>query len=680
MPKIEEFLKNSKKFSKTSEENWTVDLTPPKIRNRKRPGREEYADPLPSPTDNKPSTDSVADSVANTNDMAAFESAMLPSQSPAKMQLIQPVASKPTDSVATVNEMVASEHELLPSRSSSEIQAKSEMQVEPLTETKPTDSAANGINTAAKSTEPLPSGITREQTRQTRQHVSGNSAAFEPINTLSRFSSDSGATREQSEIDKVATREHLHADLVATKQRIKHDTVATRERLPADLVATRKQSETNSGADIVDTVAKEQDSIPIMGLPRGQPSLTSQNNDFVTTLIRDDLATEDDHLLPSEEPSREQIKAYKAATWEHKSANLAASRQHLPQDTGATRKQTEADSVANTDALKTDSGAVIDLDSVAKQSPKRRILPRSQHQLTLLQYLFEQQLLNDGINTPMLSRLQISKATGIDKGTLKNAIDRLEEKKLIIRNGFSRACNRGGTVYSVSNYIRKDLQSMVRQGRDDSAANSNLNSAASDSAAFGQVSDRSSSILNLNTTTNKQGTDENADKVLADRFQELIFRFKLDEHGVGANDILTLWRRVLSPRGLFKDFRDLETSLEHLAFYLGSKDSDGINSPKAWFLKQLQSGYYPEPAGFKSWEERQEESRLADVNKRLVRLKTLRKQRFEAEFEIWLSDLSEERKKILAAPINPGSRAAMAVFKSAFAEEKGIELPEELAR
>ena len=66
-----------------------------------------------------------------------------------------------------------------------------------------------------------------------------------------------------------------------------------------------------------------------------------------------------------------------------------------------------------------------------------------------------------------------------------------------------------------------------------------------------------------------------------------------------------------------------------------------------------------------------------DARKRAERVGELRRKRFEAEFQIWFAELPEEKKKQIAGGMSPGSRAARAVFRSAFAEESGMELPTE---
>ncbi len=103
------------------------------------------------------------------------------------------------------------------------------------------------------------------------------------------------------------------------------------------------------------------------------------------------------------------------------------------------------------------------------------------------------------------------------------------------------------------------------------------------------------------------------------------------------------------------------------------------------------------PAGYKSWEERQEEAtlntasavsgtELEDARKRQERVRELRprkrghwktwKQRFKAEFEIWEAELTDERRRALAPNVTPGTHVEKALLREAFAKESGLGLSE----
>jgi len=93
-------------------------------------------------------------------------------------------------------------------------------------------------------------------------------------------------------------------------------------------------------------------------------------------------------------------------------------------------------------------------------------------------------------------------------------------------------------------------------------------------------------------------------------------------------------------------------------------------------LRELERGYYPEPAGFQSREEIQEESRLDDARKKKERLKKIRQERFDVEFESWLLELPAEKKKKLIIGCKEDSAPARGILRSEFAKESGFNLAE----
>jgi hypothetical protein len=131
---------------------------------------------------------------------------------------------------------------------------------------------------------------------------------------------------------------------------------------------------------------------------------------------------------------------------------------------------------------------------------------------------------------------------------------------------------------------------------------------------------------------------------------------------------------------MFPSEEDLLASVEHIAFYLASDNAQGINSPKAWAMSNLLKGYYPAPAGFKSWATQQEESRLKDAEERLRQLREAQRKRFEVEFEIWAAELEPSRRRQLlqGTPFadNPAAKLARTVLRQTYAEEVGFELEE----
>ena len=145
---------------------------------------------------------------------------------------------------------------------------------------------------------------------------------------------------------------------------------------------------------------------------------------------------------------------------------------------------------------------------------------------------------------------------------------------------------------------------------------------------------------------------------------------ELDELGIGANDLVQIWRSEI-----FKELSDFQTSLEHISFYVRSKSGEGIEKPKAWMMKQLNRGYYAAPVGFKSREQQFEEAKLADIQSRVQEIQQIKRKQFEAGCEIWLMGLDEDlRRKLLPSGVKAESPAGKAVLREAYAKEVGFNL------
>ena len=117
---------------------------------------------------------------------------------------------------------------------------------------------------------------------------------------------------------------------------------------------------------------------------------------------------------------------------------------------------------------------------------------------------------------------------------------------------------------------------------------------------------------------------------------DLSRRFK-----IGVRDLAEAFRKCELPMDKF------EMSVEHAALNADGDGGSGLRNPGRWLIKRLSAGYEHEPAGFKSWEERQERAILEDTQKRVQRLRRLQQQRFEAEFEEHLLNLSTGDKQQL---------------------------------
>jgi hypothetical protein len=291
---------------------------------------------------------------------------------------------------------------------------------------------------------------------------------------------------------------------------------------------------------------------------------------------------------------------------------------------------------------------------------QKRLLPSSRQQLLILQFLAESQVQIGLDHSARYKTSELSEKLGIPWKGLRKQIARLVDSGFLLKVDSREGRGDSGTVYRVPLPVLSVLKNMIgRRPQLETTGDRNWRQQLETNFLVSSSSNK--------TTTNS----EDKDKEFGDRLQSVLQRLDLEQKGIGANDVLDIWRR-----GVFKELSDLEASLEHLAFYLESPNAQGINHPKAWLLGQLRKGYYPAPAGFKSLEERQEEAKLEDARKKLERLRELRRQRFEAEFEIWLSELTEEKKKKLAGVLDINSRAALSLYKEAFKAERGMEFQE----
>ncbi|MEE2959618.1 MAG: hypothetical protein VYA34_02655 [Myxococcota bacterium] len=174
-----------------------------------------------------------------------------------------------------------------------------------------------------------------------------------------------------------------------------------------------------------------------------------------------------------------------------------------------------------------------------------------------------------------------------------------------------------------------------------------------------------SSIYN-NTTDNKKAGSE-----IDEALKETLDRAGLTEFLIGLSDVLPLYRKfVLSGELSFEEFK---AGLFHLGFYLGSPEhSEGIDKPKTWAISQLKKngGYYPEPASYISPEEAREQAILKDKMKKLQRLKQIKHQQFNLDYQLWVSELPEPEKRRLAGVASPSGRVAEEALKEAFRAQR----------
>jgi hypothetical protein len=322
----------------------------------------------------------------------------------------------------------------------------------------------------------------------------------------------------------------------------------------------------------------------------------------------------------------------------------ASSREQNQFDSGTTREQMALDSGTSTvsDASSREQNQFDSGTNSGTNSGTKPKLPSSSQELKVLRFILAEQLQNDEARTPLLSRTRISEATGVPQQNVKIVLARLVARACLLRHAVSNSRTVGGASFSVPRSIRRALQETI------SGTNSGTNSGTTPTLV-------SSSYLNTTTT----------DKERAENFQNVCQRFGLHDIGVGANDLLQVWRK-----GGFNDETDFITSLEHLAFYLGTAEAKTLTHPKAWVTSQLTKGFYPAPAGFQSWEERQAEARLSAKRERLAKLEELKRQELEADFELWLAELGEDekRRRLAGTPFadQPNSKLARTLLREVF--------------
>ena len=271
--------------------------------------------------------------------------------------------------------------------------------------------------------------------------------------------------------------------------------------------------------------------------------------------------------------------------------------------------------------------------------------------LKTLDYLLRNQEQSGLNHTTRLKREDVAKAVQTTEKTLRAIIKRLESDTYVVRQGSLGGRGESGIVFHVTDAGGKAIKG------------SHLATAKGVKQGESVPTLVSSSDLKYTTTT---------DKDLAQRFQLACERFGLHDAGVGANDLLQVWRK-----GIFQTEEDFLTSLEHIAFYLGTAEAKTLKHPKAWVTSQLSKGFYPAPVGFVSWEERQQEAQLKAKRERLARIEELKRQESDADFEIWFAEASDTdlRAAVSGTPFierlrSPGAKAVAKEWFSTNRQER----------
>ena len=284
-------------------------------------------------------------------------------------------------------------------------------------------------------------------------------------------------------------------------------------------------------------------------------------------------------------------------------------------------------------------------------------VPHGARALTVLRYIVEVESATNLGKTPPMSRRSISQNTDVPFDTVRTVLHRLRRAGLLVVLE-SQTGLKGAAVYTSSPAARAHLR---RHGQDRSAP------------VPGQVALRHDARIDAGR---EQGSHHavSSDKHFAAELEQIITQAQLDEaYRVGANDLLSAWRVSGISRDEFAD------SVKHIAFYLNTDEAKGIKHHKAWMLQTLRKGYYARPAGFRSREEMLAELRLQEAQERLERLRELDRQQFEADFDLWYLERTEqERQELLKDSFfakDPGSQAARVALRERFCEVTGRQNP-----
>jgi len=280
---------------------------------------------------------------------------------------------------------------------------------------------------------------------------------------------------------------------------------------------------------------------------------------------------------------------------------------------------------------------------------QKESLPTSKQQLVILNFLFEKQK-ETGLNcTPRLKRRHINKETGIKERVIALQISRLEAKGFIKRLDIKHGRGTSGIVYFVPKEICEELENIkLHQNHEPNYINK---------PHHGNVS--SGSLL-----TNNKKTMHFLDT--------LITKLGLDEYNLTANDILP----ILQSEVFENDIESLKQSLEHITFYLNSEQSEGIIKPKSFLISKLKKGYYGQPIGYETLEEIKLKQKIKDLEDKKKRIDELKERELELEFELWLTEISQDKKKEILTEYYPntsiGGVAEKSLLLEHFKKEKGL--------
>ena len=436
---------------------------------------------------------------------------------------------------------------------------------------------------------------------------------------------DSGTTRVQKAPDSGTTRVQKAPDSGTTRVQKAPDSGTTRVQKAPDSGTTRVQKAPDSGTTRVQKA-------PDSGTTRVQKA-----PDSGTTRVQ---------KAPDSGTTRVQKAPDSGTTRIQKAPDSGTTRVQKAPDSGTTRVQKAPDSGTTRVQKAPDSGT----------TRVQKILPelRQSSKRDLLIYLLQKAGGRAG-KTPFLSRRKIASELSISTNTVKVSLQRLVQDGFLQVDAWAHSCKNGGACYVVTKVVEKQIwyQSTRVQSAKDLGTNDPV------------VVVVSKDPLETRTTTDSE-------HILAKTFSQLETRLNLSgRFKIGARDLADAFRKCELPIEKF------EMSVEHAAFHAASEAGATLRNPSSWIIKRIGTGYEHEPANFESWAERQERVMLEDAQKRLQRLRSLQKQRFDVDFEEHMLKLSTTNKQQLLCASEegqffaetPNSAIATGQLKRLFAKE-----------
>ncbi len=262
-----------------------------------------------------------------------------------------------------------------------------------------------------------------------------------------------------------------------------------------------------------------------------------------------------------------------------------------------------------------------------------------------------------------------------DIKTAKNALDRLSEKKIIIR-AKSFPGRLGSTIYELPENIyrefvdfqkRKQLKENSLETTSKPLAKSLAKPPATHSSSGSKIS---SSDLKPLQTEKKQMSQEWLD---------------LDWKSLSSMGLQLYHIRQIFDAGLVSA-EDVEESIQQMHHDLTSGGKHGLKNPLAVFMKQLKvkgERYTVSTPGFVSDEMRYEKKRLEEMQRQQGEIEQIKTQQQEIlnrdcvekeneEFQAWMSMKTPEELKALAGNFNIQLPSGQGMLKNAYREERAF--------